>query len=149
MKKLVLFLCVLVFASACASVPMGDPQQDAFLKTFVSPEETAGLYVYRNETFGAAVKMNVLVDNKTLGATAAKTYLYTELSPGEHTVTSLAENTETLKIDVKAGGLYYIWQEVKMGVLYARNKLHLIDDEEKGKAGVLQTKLAASNSIVD
>ncbi len=85
--------------------------------------------------------MEVDVDGKPLGQTAAKTYLYTEISPGKHTVTSKADNSDSIEIDTMAGKLYYIWQEVKMGVLSARTKLNLVTEEE-GQKGVLETKLA-------
>lgn len=127
----------------CASVPMGDSKQDAALKTFASKQNVAGLYIYRNESIGGAVRMDVEVDGKPLGQTAAKTYIYTEVTPGEHSVTSKSENDDTLEINAAAGKLYYIWQEVKMGVLYARTKLHLVSEDE-GKKGVLETQLAAS-----
>ncbi len=126
----------------CASVPMGDPKKDAELKSFSAKPAVAGLYVYRNESMGAAVRMDVEVDGKPLGQTAAKTYFYTELAPGKHTIISKAENTDNLEIDTVAGKLYYVWQEVKMGVLYARTKLHLVSEEE-GKKGVMETQLAA------
>lgn len=127
----------------CASVPMGDSKQDAALKTFAGKPDVAGLYIYRNESIGAAVRMDVEVDGKPLGQTAAKTYFYTEVVPGKHTVTSKSENDDTLHMETTAGKLYYIWQEVKMGVLYARTKLHLVGEDE-GKKGVLESQLAAS-----
>ena len=85
--------------------------------------------------------MDVAVDGKPIGQTAAKTYLYKELTPGKHTVTSSAENTDSVDIDAKPGTLSYIWQEVKMGVLYARTQLHLVSEAE-GKKGVLESSLA-------
>jgi Protein of unknown function (DUF2846) len=127
----------------CATVPMGDAKQDAALKTFSGKPNVAGLYIYRNESMGAAVRMDVEVDGKPLGQTAAKTYFYAEVPPGKHTVTSKAENTDNLEVDTVGGKLYYVWQEVKMGLLYARTKLHLMSEEE-GKKGVLETNLAAS-----
>jgi hypothetical protein len=126
----------------CASVPMGDPKMDGKLKTFDARSDVAGLYIYRNESFGAAVTMDVEVDGKSLGKTAAKTYFYTELSPGKHTITSRSENAHSIELDATAGKLYYVWQEVKMGVLYAGTKLHLVSEEE-GRKGVLECKLAA------
>jgi Protein of unknown function (DUF2846) len=125
----------------CASAPMGDPAKDASLKTFKTPINAAGIYIYRNESIGAAVKMDVAVDGKPIGHTAANTYLYAEVSPGKHTITSDAENTSTLDIDAKSGSLIYIWQEVKMGFLFARNKLQEVSSTE-GQKGVLETKLA-------
>ena len=133
----------LLVLSGCASVPMADTQQDHALKAFTAKPDVAEVYIYRNETMGAAVRMNVAVDGKPLGQTAAKTFLYTEVAPGRHTITSSAENTDTLELDAQAGKLYYIWQEVKMGLLYARTKLHLVDKIE-GQAGVLDTQLASS-----
>jgi len=141
-KYLVAVLLVLSLVS-CASVPMGDPKQDASLKAFASKPDMAGLYIYRNESIGGAVRMDVEVDGKALGQTAAMTYFYTEVVPGKHSVVSKSENDDTLEIDTVAGKLYYIWQEVKMGILYARTKLHLVSETE-GKKGVLETQLAAS-----
>lgn len=141
MKKFLLLTCFALTLTGCASVNMGDAKQDAAAKTFTAPRDKAGIYVYRNETMGAAVKMDVGVDGQAIGQTVANTFLYKEVAPGKRTITSKAENTETLEIDAKPGVLYYVWQEVKMGILYARNKLHLVD-ESTGQKGVLETKLA-------
>ena len=81
------------------------------------------------------------MDGRVIGETAAKTYLYKEVTPGKHTLVSHAENTDTLKVDVKPGTLAYVWQEIKLGLLSARSKLHLMSEEE-GKKGVLETNLA-------
>lgn len=121
---------------------MGDPQQDTAAKNFAVKPNVAGVYIYRNESLGAAKKMNVNMDGKYLGQTAAKTYFYTEVAPGKHTVTSTGENTDTLSFDAVAGKLYFIWQEIKMGMLDARTKLHLVSEAE-GKKGVMESKLAA------
>jgi len=142
LRKLASVALILMGLVGCVSVPMGDPQQDLALKAFSAKPDVAGIYIYRNETMGAAVRMDVEVDGKPLGQTGANTYFYTEVSPGKHMVTSKAENTDSLEVDTVAGKLYYIWQEVKMGVLYARTKLHLVTEAE-GKKGVLETKLAA------
>jgi hypothetical protein len=125
----------------CASVNMGDAKQDAAAKTFSAPAGKAGLYVFRNESMGAAIKMDVSIDGQAVGQTAANTFLYKEVAPGKHTIASKAENTDTLEVDAKPGMLYFIWQEVKMGILSARSKLQLVD-EAKGKKGVMETKLA-------
>lgn len=142
-KKYAVASAIVLSLFGCASVPMGDAKQDAALKSFAGKPDGAGVYIYRNESIGAAVRMDVEVDGKPLGQTAAKTYFYTEVTPGKHTITSKSENDDTLQIETVAGKLYYVWQEVKMGVLYARTKLHLVGDDE-GKKGVLESQLAAS-----
>lgn len=139
---------VVVFAflalSGCASVPMGDAQQDASAKTFKIAAGKSGVYVYRNESIGASVKIDVAIDGHPIGQTAAKTYLYKEVAPGKHTISSSAENTDTIEVDAKPGALTYIWQEVKMGVLYARTKLHLVSSAD-GRKGVQETSLAVTH----
>ncbi|MDH5612990.1 MAG: DUF2846 domain-containing protein [Gammaproteobacteria bacterium] len=143
MKKYLLVSAIIATLVGCASVPMGDPAQDTALKNFEAPQNKAGLYIYRNESIGGAVKMDVEIDGEVIGETVAKTYFYKEVTPGKHTVTSKAENTDSLEIDVNVGTLTYIWQEVKMGILYARTRLHLVD-EATGRKGVLESKLAMS-----
>jgi hypothetical protein len=92
----------------CASVPMGDAKQDAALKTFVVPADKAAVYIYRNESMGGAVKMDVEVDGTPIGQTAAKTYLYKELAPGKHSISSKAENADAIDVDAKPGTLSYV-----------------------------------------
>ena len=126
--------------SGCASVPMADPKMDVAAKSFAAPRDKAGVYIYRNESMGAAIKMDVLLNGKPLGETAAKTYFYVEVEPGTHTVTGKSENESSVRFHALAGKLYYIWQEVTMGIMYARNSLKLVDDKE-GRAGVLESQL--------
>jgi hypothetical protein len=134
-------VAVAMTLTGCASVNMGDAKQDAALKTFKIAPDKAGVYIYRNESIGGAVKMDVELDGKPIGQTAAKTYLYKEITPGKHAIVSKSENDFSLEVDAKPGALLYVWQEVKMGVLYARTKLHLVDEIE-GRKGVNETKLA-------
>lgn len=141
MRKFSLSLLLSLALVGCASVPMGDPKLDSSFKTFKVAPDKAGVYVYRNESMGAAVKMDIMIDGQNIGESAAKTYFYKELAPGKHTIASKAENTDTIEVDLKPGTLSFIWQEVKMGFLFARTKLHLVSEEE-GKKGVLESKLA-------
>ena len=141
MKKSVAVASIAMALAGCASVPMGDAKQDAALKTFSIAPDKSGVYIYRNESMGAVAKMDVELDGKSLGQTAANTYLYKEVTPGKHTITSKAENTDAVEVEAKPGSLLYVWQEVKMGFLSARTKLHVVD-EAQGKKGVQETKLA-------
>lgn len=141
MKSFIALAALALSLVGCASVNMGDAKQDAALKTFAVPKDNAGVYIYRNESMGAAIKMGVELDGKAIGQTAANTYLYKEVTPGRHTFTSKAENDSSIDVDAKPGTLLYIWQEVKMGLLGARSKLQLVD-QVQGQKGVQETKLA-------
>ncbi len=137
---LILAGALLMMVSACASVPMAPPEMDMKAKNMTAPKDKALVYLYRNESMGAAMKLTVNVDGKYAGKTAAKTYFMWLLPPGKHDFTSVAENTTNVSLDAKAGETYYIWQEIKMGVLSARSKLQLVD-KETGKKGVEESKL--------
>jgi len=120
---------------------MGELKRDEELKQFRVAPDKSGIYLYRNESIGAIAKMYVELDGALIGQTAAMTYLYKEVSPGKHTVTSHAENSDSIEVETIAGRLYYLWQEVKMGMFTPRTKLHLVSDEE-GRRGVLESKYA-------
>ena len=124
-----------------ARVPMATTEQNASAKTFAVNASTAKIYVYRNdENFAAAMKIDIDIDGKTIGKTAGSTFALVEVEPGKHMVTGKAENDATLELVAQAGKNYFVWQEMKFGFISARNKLHLVTDEQ-GQAGVLECGL--------
>lgn len=141
-KHILLLALISLSLVGCASVQMADSTEDTQAKQFTAKPDVAGIYIYRNENMGAIALMNVELDGKALGQTAASTYRYTQVQPGTHKIISRTENIDELSFDAAAGKLYYIWQEVKMGVWSPRSKLHLVD-EATGQAGVNECKLAA------
>lgn len=142
LKKITLMVAVLAatMLTGCASVPKASPEQDARAKTFAVAAGKSNIYLYRNESMGGAVKMDVMLDGKPMGQTAAQTYFMFEVTPGKHTITSKAENEVMQEVIAEAGKNHFIWQEVKMGVMYARNKLNPVD-EKTGRAGVAECSL--------
>lgn len=132
-----------MLVTGCASVQMASPDKDIAAKSFAVKADKANIYVYRNESMGAAIKMPVIMDGKLIGDTAAKTYVKLEVTPGDHTMLSKAENESTLNLRAEAGKNYFVWQEVKMGVFSARSSLQLVD-ETAGRAGVQECKMIQS-----
>lgn len=142
MRKL--FIASLILGAlgftGCASVPMASQQEDITAKKYEVPAGKSNIYIYRNESFGGAIKMPVVIDDKIAGDTAAKTFILKTVEPGKHTIISKTENDAMLEISTDSDKNYYVWQEVKMGVWSARSKLHLVD-EVTGQKGVSQCKL--------
>ena len=138
--KTIILGALLLLVTGCATAPMAPADKDIEAKKFESNKDTGAVYIYRNETFGAAIPMDVAINSKTLGHTAAKTYFKLDLSPGSYNVESRAENTSAITLDVKPGISYFLWQEVKMGIISARSKLQLVS-ESVGKQGVLESRL--------
>jgi hypothetical protein len=130
---------VAALLAGCATVPMAPSSADATAKTFQTTPGKANVYIFRDETFGAAIHLPLAVDGKPIGSTAAKTYFLETVDPGSHTISS---GDSKVTIDTQAGHNYFIWQEVKMGVVVAHAKLHVVD-EAKGEAGVRNCTLAA------
>lgn len=145
MRLLVLVLCSLIF-TGCASVNMAPASQDSRAKNFKPETDQATIYVYRNETFGAAVKMPVLLNGYHVADTIANSYLAMSVSAGNYQVTSKTENDSSLDLKVESGKNYFVWQEVKMGVWSGRSQLQVVS-EEKGKAGVLECKLVQQKHL--
>ncbi len=129
-----------VLFAGCASVPMASPEQDSKAKQFSTTGGKANIYIYRDETMGSAIKMPLLIDGMSVGDTVAHSYVLKEVSPGSHTIVSKTENDATLNVNAQAGKNYFVWQEVKMGMMTAGSALHEVD-AAKGQAAVKECKL--------
>lgn len=141
MRRMFVFSLVAVAAllGGCASVAMAPSSADAAAKNFQTTPGKANIYVFRDETFGAAIHLPLAIDGKSIGSTAAKTYFLVTVDPGSHTIRS---GDSKVTLDTEAGKNYFVWQEVKMGVIEAHAKLHIVDTA-KGEAGVRNCRLAA------
>ena len=134
-----------VLLSGCAAVvPMESSVRDSQAKAFIVKPGTSNIYVYRNEIFGSAIKMGLLLDGRTVGDTGPHTYYALEVTPGAHTILSRAENDSSLDIIAEEGKNSFVWQEVKMGLMSARSQLQNVN-EMVGKSGVAESKLAKSS----
>lgn len=112
----------IVVLTGCASVNKAPASAEAESKQFVAKPDVSQVYVYRNETLGAAISMPVTIDGKFAGNTGPHSFFRFELPAGEHVITSQG-NESRLTLTTEAGQLYYVWQEVKMGAFSAGSKL--------------------------
>jgi hypothetical protein len=142
--RLFLLVVAAYCLGGCASVPMASMDLDARAKAFEVKPDKSNIYVYRNESFGGAIPLTIALDGKVAGQTAMQTYFLFEVDPGPHEVTSIAENTTSLKLDTLPGKNYFVWQEVKMGMWMARSQLQEVDDQT-GRKGVAECKRAQAN----
>lgn len=144
-KKALASIVVLasLYLTGCASVPMAPAEKDQARKEFTAPPEgMSGLYIYRNSSFGGALKKTVRVDGKIIGETAPHTYFYTTLKPGVHELATESEFSDnTLSIDMQPGQNYYVHNFIKFGAFVGGAGLKQVSDEE-GQKGVRECKLA-------
>lgn len=137
------FILSIILMYGCASINSAPPELDASAKKFEKNESISQVYIYRNETLGAALSMPVTVDGKLAGTTGPKSFFKFDLPAGKHTFTSQGDKS-SIDIVTKNGELYYIWQEVKMGAFSGGSKLQLVD-QDKGQKGVSECRLIQSS----
>ncbi|PAV49473.1 hypothetical protein CK486_01500 [Pseudomonas sp. HAR-UPW-AIA-41] len=129
--------------SGCASVPMESPEQDKALKAFPAPaQDKAGLYIFRDSSLGPVLKKTVKIDDQTIGETAINTYLYREITPGQHVLATESEfGDNTLVLNAEAGKNHFVRQYIKIGLFVGGANLEQVSEAE-GRKGVSETELA-------
>jgi len=139
----VLLLSMFGLLYGCATVSKAPPTADAEAKLFKANPSVSQVYVYRNETFGAALSMPVSVNGKLAGSTGPRSYFKFDLPAGKHVITSQGEGSRH-EMNTEAGKIYYVWQEVKMGMLSGGSKLQLVA-EDVGRKGVTESTRIQAN----
>ena len=142
MIRNITIVALLLTLGGCASIIKAPAHLDNKAKEFKSNPNYSQVYLYRNETLGAALSMPVTVDRKLAGTTGANSYFKFNLPAGSHTFTSQDEES-TLTIKTALGKLYFIWQEVKVGILSGGSKLQSVNASQ-GRNGVLESTLIDS-----
>ena len=143
MKKITnnIWIFLLSFLLTNCAVQKASVEADSKAKQLVAPEGKAIVYIMRPGTLGFAVKFKVNCDEKYIGATGGKRFIYTIQDVGKHKIVSYAENNEELEITFEANNTYYIEQIPKMGIMMARNKLSILSVKE-GKEKLSGCKLS-------
>jgi hypothetical protein len=145
MKK-VLLMTVLTTSllAGCASVPMESAEASNKAKEFAKPEEgNAGLYIYRPNGPGTALKKDIWVNDKCIGESAPKVFFYQLVKGGEeHKISTESEfSPNDLIVKTESGQNYFVQQYIKLGVFVGGADLKLVD-EEKGKEDISKLSLA-------
>ena len=79
--------------------------------------------------FGNKVQSKLAVDGQWVGVNRGRNYFFLALEPGEHYFCSKAENRSSMALQVEAGRTYFL-EQIKMGLMKARNKLALMADQK-------------------
>jgi len=145
MKKVLLATIITASLAGCSSVPMESTEKANIAKKFNAPsKDTAGIYVYRKDTFvGAALKKDVWIGKDCVGQTAKGVFFYKEV-PGSEKLEISTESEfspNTLTINAKNGELYFVEQFIKMGAFVGGADLELAHTDT-GKSEVLRLGMA-------
>ena len=122
-----------IFSGCVQKMERAPIAEDKLAKEFKTDPDFANLYICRNESFGWAVHMPVLVNDKLIGRTEAQSYFYIKLEEGRQNIKSLTEQIQSIYVDTTKVKNYFVWQEVKMGTWVANSMLHSMSDEDGKK----------------
>ncbi len=121
----------------CASAPSMEAMQAEVAQYSLpkAPVADKGLvYVVRPSNAGMMVRFNVFLDDQEadseMGYNRGNQYIYFYVTPGQHVISSKAENWAEVTVTAKAGEVIYLKQEVEVGVVMARNSLKVLNDVE-------------------
>ena len=140
LNRLLTIVALSIFCIACANVKFAAPDEDFAAKQFNVTSGQSNIYVYRNENIIVNTGISVEIDGKLAGNTGQKTFILKSVPAGHHTITARGENTDTIELTTEAGESYFVWLEVRVGVVTNHAHLHSVS-EEKGKKGVMECKL--------
>ena len=119
-----------IFSGCVQKMERAPIAEDKLAKEFKTDPDFANLYICRNESFGWAVHMPVLVNDKLIGRSEAQSYFYIKLEEGRQNIKSLTEQIQSIYVDTTKGKNYFVWQEVKMGTWTANSMLHSMSEED-------------------
>lgn len=136
---------VITIISGCASTPLASVEEDQLRKEFSTPEEgMAGIYIYRPSIFiGDAVTREIKLDGNFIGKLKVNTYLYQEVSSGEHILaTESSIDFNEIKTIFNPGENYFFKQAYSLGVPFmgAATNLNKVS-VESGKKEILKSRL--------
>jgi hypothetical protein len=115
---------------------------------FELKEGEALVFFVRPALMAKLIKFKVFANGTPIGWTRGRKYIYKSFEPGIYEFISKAENKAKIKIDVKAGKIYYIKQEIELGFLKSANALKLLTQEE-GKIALSKCKPSKSMKETD
>ena len=130
-RKTAFFILTLAFVASLtwpvsilsATVPETNP--DKGLVIFYRPKKFSG----------GAIRFNVNHAEGSLGVLNSGTMVYGYFEPGQRQFWSQVISQDSITIDVRAGNVYFIKGDTKMGVYAGRPKFKVVD-EATGRAEV-------------
>lgn len=144
---------ILMFAllfGSCASTSKAPESTSNQAKSYVAPADRGSVYIYRTgRMVGAAGQLNVKVNGRDAGGTGPGTFFKWDLNPGTYTFfSSTAEASAVVQLEVKAGEVYFIRQDARLGIENVRVTLNEVS-AEKGRKEIEGCKLLVSSYVPD
>lgn len=142
------FLLLAFLIGSCASTSKAPESNSNEAKTFTAPSDKGTVYLYRTgRAVGAAGQLLVKINSTDAGGTGPGTFFKWDLNPGIYTFSSsTSESSAVVQVDVKAGMVYFIRQDARLGIDRGRVSMKEVDSK-KGQDEVKNCKLLVSPYI--
>ena len=142
-----IMIMTLIFGS-CASTSKAPESKSNEAKQFSAPADKGTVYLYRTgRAVGAAGQLSVKINSIDAGGTGPSTFFSWNLNPGTYSFSSsTGESSAIVQIDVKAGQVYFIRQDARLGIDNGRVSMKEVDTK-KGEKEVKSCKLLVSSYI--
>lgn len=150
-KKFLIYLSIIALFPliySCASTSKASADKSDAAKSISSSSDKGTVFVYRTgRAVGAAGQLQVKVNSRDAGGTGPGTFFRWDLKPGAYTFSSsTGESSAIVQLDVKAGEVYYLRQDARLGI--ANGRVTLVEvDNRKGKNEIKGCKLLVSSYI--
>lgn len=143
-----LIFSISLFAFGCASTSKAPSEKSQEAKSFQAPDDRGTVFVYRTgRAVGAAGQLQVKVNSTDAGGTGPGTFFRWDLQPGTYTFSSsTGESSAVVQLDVKAGEVYFIRQDARLGIDKGRVSMKEVD-AKKGQKEVQGCKLLVSSYV--
>ena len=148
--RLIPVLILAYIVTGCASTSKAPESKSNEAKSFNASDDKGTVYLYRTgRAVGAAGQLSVRVNTIAAGGTGPGTFFKWDFKPGNYTFSSsTGESSAVVELDVKAGQVYYLRQDARIGVSGGRVTLKEVDSKQ-GQNEVNKCKLLVSSYVPD
>ena len=145
---LIPIVVLIYFTTSCASTSKAPESKSNEAKSFEAPDDSGTVFLYRTgRAVGAAGQLSVKINSIDAGGTGPGTFFRWDLNPGTYTFSSsTGESSAVVQLDVKAGQVYFIRQDARMGLDKGRVSMKEVDSK-KGQKEVKGCKLLVSSYV--
>jgi len=123
---LLVAICLAALAG-CAKGNLATPGQDAQARLLEPVPDKAVIYLLRDLGDIYISEVKVGLDGKLAGTTTHNTFYRWEVPPGVHTIVSYTTPPAVLTLKTEPGGVYYVWQDINVGLLREPSRLEVVD----------------------
>ncbi|RNF86099.1 hypothetical protein [Montanilutibacter psychrotolerans] len=114
-------------------------RQDAL--QFAPVADKGVLYVFRKQYVGMLVGRDLLLDQRLIGQTRGYCFYRLEVAPGTHELAGSKKCAGPMQVNVAAGEIVYIEQEMQMGMVSSGYQYRLVDNAAQAQAKIRGCKL--------